>query len=89
MSQCLRRGSGWDDERTDALLEIWNDHCTNEIDDASASDTVVYRNISNLMKEGGFELSDTHCKTKKQNENPEKNLNWTLITDASLMFRSR
>lgn len=47
MSQCLKRGSGWDDERTDALLEIWNDHCTNEIDDASASDTVVYRNVSN------------------------------------------
>ena len=42
-------GSGWDDETTEALLDIWNDITVqNEIDDATVSDTVVYKNISDL-----------------------------------------
>ena len=60
-----KRGSGWDDESTDALLDIWNDITVqSEIDDASVADSVVYKNISNLMKERGYELSDSQCKMR-------------------------
>ena len=60
-----KRGSGSDDEATDALLDVWNDVTVQiDIDDASVADSVVYKNISNLLKEGGFDLSDSQCKMR-------------------------
>ena len=64
-SQHRKCGIGWDDETTEALLDIRKDITVqNEIDDATVSDTVVYKNISDLMEERGYEMSDTQCKTR-------------------------
>jgi hypothetical protein len=60
-----RRGTGWTDEETEALLDIWNDMNVEQyLEDLKSNNTAIYTEISKELYDRKFAKTADLCKTR-------------------------